>query len=457
MKRRDFLYKASLTGALPLIAQKISSKSFERPKNVKSVLIIGAGFSGLAAGLKLSRAGIKVTLLEARNRIGGRVFSFTPKQSGDQIIELGAEWVGYSHTRVIELCREFELTLENNQFETDLLLEGKHSMHHQWSFSPEMEKFWSQRKDIWDKMSHEAKEKLDKTDWWRYLSNQGFSDRDLYLRDLLDSTDFGESIRHTSAYAAMAGYAEGSDKNEMDLKIKGGNIRLAEKMAGEIGMENILLSHKVASITQKGSNEVVVNCADGKSFTADKLICTAPTYSLMKINWSPALPDDMTDALNELQYARIGKFPIVFSNRFWGRDDFDMVTDTPAHYFYHGTKNQPGKKGVLMCYAVGEKADTLGSVNAAQRKQIILDALKPAFGKVSKYVVEDLKYYWGQDQFSKGAYAIYGIGQWFGLMPVLKQHFMNVHFAGEHLSDWQGFMEGAIDSGEDAADAILQS
>ncbi|MCC5930711.1 MAG: FAD-dependent oxidoreductase [Cyclobacteriaceae bacterium] len=457
MKRRDFLLKAGLTGAIPWVGQKLSSAPLVMPKNVKSVLIIGAGFSGLAAGLTLSRAGIKVTILEARNRIGGRVFSFSPKQSGDQIIELGAEWVGYSHTRVIELCKEFNLPLDNNQFETDLLLEGKHTRQNQWSFSPEMEKFWSQRKDIWDKMSDGEKEKLDRTDWWRYLSNLGFSDRDLYLRDLLDSTDFGESIRHTSAYAAMAGYAEGSEKNEMDLKIRGGNGQLASKMANEIGLENILLNHKVAAISQKGSSEVIVNCADGKSFTADKLICTAPTYSLMKMNWSPALPDDMTDALNELQYSRIGKFPIVFSNRFWGREDFDMVTDTPAHYFYHGTKNQPGKKGVLMCYAVGEKADTLGSVSASQRKEIILDALKPAFGKVSKYLVEDLKYYWGQDQFSKGAYAIYGKGQWFGLMPVLRQHFINVHFAGEHLADWQGFMEGAIDSGEEAAKAVMIS
>jgi monoamine oxidase len=146
---------------------------------------------------------------------------------------------------------------------------------------------------------------------------------------------------------------------------------------------------------------------------------------------------------------------MVFSNRFWKRDDFDLLTDTPAHYFYHGTKNQDGKGAVLMCYAIGEKADTLGSVSASQRKEIILNALKPAFGNVSKFLIEDLKYYWGQDQYSKGAYAFYGRGQWFDVMPVLRQNFMNVHFAGEHLSDWQGFMEGAVDSGEAAADALL--
>jgi monoamine oxidase len=455
MNRRDFLIKSGLGGAAAMVGTKVYSSVSRKNSSVKSVVIIGAGLAGLSAGLKLKRAGVQITLLESRNRIGGRVFSFTPKKAGSQTIELGAEWVGYSHERVIELCEEFGLTLENNQFETDLILEGKHSKSGKWSYGPDMEKFWEEKSDIWEGMSEAEQMKLDKTDWWRYLSNKGFSDRDIYLRDLIDSTDFGESIRHTSAYAALAEYAESSEKNEMDLKIKGGNSMLVDKMAAEIGMENILLSHTVSHIQQNNDEGVTITCSNGKKFTADRVICTAPTYSLMKIKWDPILPKVMTEALHELQYSRIGKYPMVFSNRFWKRDDFDMVTDTPAHYFYHGTKNQSGKSGVLICYAVGEKADTLGSVSAAQRKEIILDALRPAFGNVSKFFLEDIKYYWGQDQYSKGAYAFYGKGQWFEVMPVLRQNFMNVHFAGEHLADWQGFMEGAINSGEEAADTIF--
>jgi monoamine oxidase len=187
------------------------------------------------------------------------------------------------------------------------------------------------------------------------------------------------------------------------------------------------------------------------------MICAIPTLSVLKIEWKSILPPVVTEALHELQYARIGKFPIVFSERFWERDDFDMITDTPAHYFYHGTKNQSGKHGVLMCYAIGEKADTLASVNVKQRKDIIINALKPAFGDVSKYITEDLIYYWGQDKYSAGAYAFYGKNQWFEVMPVLKQPHENIHFAGEHLADWQGFMEGAINSGEEAVEQLLSS
>jgi monoamine oxidase len=455
MNRRDFLIKTGLTGASTIIAKNLQSTPFKGSSKVKSVIVIGAGLAGLASSLKLVNAGIKVTILESRDRVGGRVYSFSPKSSKSQVIELGAEWVGNSHERVIKLCEQFGLQLVNNQFETDLIVEGKYHRKDKWSLSPEFENFRKNKTEIWNTLSEEDKRKLDKTDWWRYLSKKGFSENDLNLRDLIDSTDFGESIRHTSAYAAFAEYAESSEKNEMDLKIKGGNGLLPSKMADAVGRENILLNHKVIEINQNGNHMVKVTCEGGKTLEADRIICTTPTYSLMKINWNPILPKETIEALNELQYSRIGKFPMVFSEKFWKRDDFDMVTDTPAHYFYHGTKNQESNKGVLMCYAIGDKADALGSVSAAQRKNIILNALLPAFGNVSKYLVEDLKYYWGKDQYSFGAYAFYGKGQWFEVMPILKQNFRNVFFAGEHLADWQGFMEGAINSGEDAAQAII--
>ena len=452
MNRRDFLLRSTIAaGSTVLINPETTSYFSGLAKKPESVIIIGAGFAGLAAGMKLKSQGVNVTILEARKRIGGRVFSNQPAKANGQVIELGAEWVGNSHVRVKTLCKEFGLQLENNQFETDLILGGKYSKSGQWGFGPELEKFWKNKVNIWESMSKSQKEKLDKTDWWRYLSQQGISNTDLLLRELMDSTDFGESIRHTSAYSAFAEYAESSEKNEMDLKIKGGNALLAEKMADHVGREHIYIDHSVITVRQTGSKMVSVTCSNGKTFEAKKLICAIPTFSLLKIEWQPGLSNQMKDALHELQYARIGKFPVVFSNRFWQRDDFDMLTDTPAHYFYHGTKNQPGKTGVLMCYAIGEKADVLSSVNKAQRMEIILNALKPAFGNVKKYVVEDLYYYWGQDTYSSGAYAFYGKNQWFGVMPVLKTPFQNVYFAGEHLADWQGFMEGAINSGEEAA------
>lgn len=453
MKRRDFLQATALLGGALTLPTK-GYPTFLPAKKPKHVLIIGAGFSGLAAAYKLKKAGVKTTVLEARNRVGGRVFSHQPIKGESQTIELGAEWVGASHERVIELCKEFDLTLFDNRFETDLIYRGNHSKAGTWQLSPEMEAFWDQKTKYWEKLSAKEKQKLDRMDWWRFLSRKGFTDRDIDIRELLDSTDFGESIRKVSSFGALAEYAESSEKNEMDFKIRGGNDLLAKKMAEALGEASLQLGRKVTRVEQSKEG-VTVRCTNGEVYQADQLICTAPTYMVLKIDWQPGLPIAMSDALHALQYARIGKFPIVFSERFWGREDFDCVTDGVGHYFYHGTKDQPGKKGVLVAYAVGDKAEVLHAQPKAARLQLILDTLRPAFGDLRSLVSGETNYYWGKDEYSYGAYAQYGIGQWFNVMPVLKKPFQLVHFAGEHLADWQGFMEGAINSGEEVVEQML--
>lgn len=449
MNRRKFIIGSTIAGTGLLTHQTSLANVLPTKKKPASVLIIGSGFAGLTAGHLLRKAGVKVTILEARNRVGGRVYSFKPEGSGDQVIELGAEWVGNSHTSLIAMCKEFGLELFNNQFDTHLTYQGGYTPAGQWELSKELESFWMKKTEVWEGYSEATKTKLDKMDWWRWLSNQGFSERDLLLRELMDSTDFGESIRHTSGYAAFAEYAESSEKNEMDLKIRGGNGMLAEKLADSVGRENILLEQKVTAVEQTKKDGVTVTCANGKKYTADRLICTAPTYSVMKINWTPALPAVQVDAMHALQYARIVKFPFIFKERFWKAENFDMITDTPAHYFYHATKDQPGKSGILISYCTGDKADAMSSMTKEQRQDVVLEALRPAFGNVKNYLQDSLMYYWGNDPYSRGAYAFYGKGQWFGIMPTLRESFMHTHFAGEHLADWQGFMEGAINSAED--------
>ena len=94
------------------------------------------------------------------------------------------------------------------------------------------------------------------------------------------------------------------------------------------------------------------------------------------------------------------------------------------------------------------------SIPKQQRQEVILEALKPAFGNVKNYLSDSLMYYWATDPFSKGAYAFYGKDQWFGINPILREPYMHTHFAGEHLADWQGFMEGAINTGEEAVEAL---
>jgi monoamine oxidase len=215
--RRDFLKQSAIIAAgSVLLPNSFNIIAGSKPR----VVILGAGFAGLAAGYRLGQRNFDVTVLEARNRIGGRVFSYEIDKNEKLVIELGAEWVGASHTRIHEMCREFGLELENNQFDTHLIYSGHYYPKGNWDYSAEWRKTFQTILNEYSQFTEEDKKKLDKMDWWRFLMNRGITDRDVDVRELFDSTDFGESIRHVSAYAALAEYAESSEKNEMDYKIK---------------------------------------------------------------------------------------------------------------------------------------------------------------------------------------------------------------------------------------------
>jgi monoamine oxidase len=450
--RRQFIRDTTFTGAGLILASSSLGNFFISKK--PRVIIIGAGFAGLSAAYYLYKKKIDFIILEARNRIGGRVFSHTIDEQENLVIELGAEWVGNSHTRLKELCGELDLELFNNQFDTHLIYQGRYSKNGEWGYSEEWKTKFQSIIDNYPKLTQADKLKMDKTDWWRFLVNNGCSGKDLDIRELVDSTDFGETIRNVSAFAALAEYAESSEKNEMDLKIRGGNSMLAKRIAEKIGDDKILLQHAVNRIVQNAKGGVKVYCENGESFTGDKIICTAPTFAVKKIKWEPGLPIDQMNAINELQYARINKNPLLFSERFWKDESFDMITDQTPHYFYHATKNQSSKKGVLISYTIGEKAAVVSNQSDAWKAEMIQQTLQPHFGDVKKLLEKQANYYWGNDPISYGSYAVYNKGQWFRIRPILSRSHIHTHFAGEHLADWQGFMEGAINTGEAAAGKI---
>jgi monoamine oxidase len=453
--RRHFLKTSAVAAAASLTTDP--SLGFLLQKKPE-VIVLGAGLAGLAAAFALNKRGCSVTILEARRRIGGRVFSHRLNEKDNLVVELGAEWIGNSHERILALCSEFELELQDNHFDTHLIYKGEH-FPKGWSYSAEWEAKWKELLNGYPALSDEDKKNLDKTDWWRFLVKNGIGERDLDLRELLDSTDFGETIRSVSAYAAFAEYAESDERNEMDLKIKGGNSLLADAFADRIGRGDIRYGHKAIGISQSEKKVTVACQTDNgpRNFEGDHVICAIPTFAVSGIKWDPPLPLEKREAIDALQYARIIKVVVEFDKKFWGDEDFDMVTDLYGHYFYNATKHQNSSKGALTSYIVGDKADIIARQDDTFKRKIVVDSLKPAFGDVSNLITGQASYYWGNDSYSKGSYALYGKGQWFTLMPVLKNRFGRVHFAGEHLADWQGFMEGAINSGEEAANEVSES
>lgn len=449
INRREFLN--SLGAAA--VATGLTAPNVFAQRKPKTCVVVGAGLAGLAAAYKLKSAGWEVTVLDGRNRIGGRVLSHTFKDT-NLICELGAEWVGESHERVHALCEEFKIPLQKHQFEDGLMQNGKVLAKGKWGFSEPAKKAWAEMIAGYEKLTPLQKTNLDKTDWWTHLENIGYSREDLIIRDLMDSTDFGESIRNVSAFAALAEYAESSPNNEMDYKMTGGNSRLVEELAARVGKENIKLEKRVTDIVQSRG---VVTVAAGRAdlYTADACICTAPIPSLRKIKFDPPLPAVQAAAAEQLGYSRIIKNSVLFDERFWKAENFSLVTDTTSHYYFHSTQNQPGPQGILTAYAVGDKADVLASQDDERRQTIVTRDLIDYSWSAPNLSRGIASYAWQRDEFTRGAYALYGPGEWFTLRPALARPHLKVLFAGEHIADWQGFMEGAIETGEAAAAELI--
>lgn len=418
-----------------------------------SCVIIGAGLSGLAAAYALKQAGWQVTVLEARNRIGGRILSYSFPQTPNLICELGGEWVGANHERVQALCREFNIELQDHRFATSLMRDGIVKRPGQWGFSPQADSAFEKFRQQYKVYQQRDKLKLDRYDWWTWLENIGFTEDDLRLRDLVDSTDFGESIRHVSAYAAAAEYFESSPSNEMDFKMVGGNSRLVRELATRVGQDNFRTGIHVDEIRQRAGRVIVK--ANGETLSADTCICTVPSRVLEEISFDPPLPSAQSAAAEELQYSRIVKNSVLFSERFWGAEDFSLVSDATSHYYFHSTQRQPGTEGILCSYAIGEKADVLAAQNDRRRIDIITRDLIPLNEGAPQLSRAITSYAWQRDRYTRGAYALYRPGQWFTLRPLLQRPHLKVLFAGEHLADWQGFMEGAVATGQEAARALI--
>jgi monoamine oxidase len=445
--RREFLKTAGFAavGAPLVFSPYVQRRAY-------SCIIIGAGLSGLSAANVLKQAHWDVTVLEARERTGGRVFSFGFKENRDLICELGAEWIGDSHERMKALCQDFRIPLKDHRFEASLMRDGVVKRPGQWDFSPQAKAAFEKFRETFHGYGVKDRVRLDRYDWWTWLEEIGFTEDDLLLRDLQDSTDFGETIRMVSAYTAATEYFESSPANEMDFKMEGGNSKLINAMSASVGNDSILTAMPVANIKQRGGKVFVT--AGGRTFTADACICTVPARTLDKIKFDPPLPTKQSSAAEKLQYARIIKNCVLFQERFWGPEDFSLVSDVTSHYYFHSTKSQPGKQGILCSYAIGEKADVLAAQNAQRRREIITRDLLPLNEHAPKLALNIQSLAWQRDVYTQGAYAFYRPGQWFTLRPILQQPHGKVLFAGEHLAEWQGFMEGAVVTGEAAANAL---
>jgi monoamine oxidase len=197
---------------------------------------------------------------------------------------------------------------------------------------------------------------------------------------------------------------------------------------------------------------------DGRSASIDgsRVILTAPFSTLRRIAIRPALPTSRTQAIETLPYFPAVRVLLQSGSRFW--EDSGLTgtarTDQPAE-MWDCTYDLPATSGILGATVGGALGASLSAMPRARAVRAGTDLVAKTFPEMGRQLRRTSIYRWAQDPWSRGAFAVFQPGQMSALMPEIARPEGRLHFAGEHTSSWMGWMEGALESGERAAQEVL--
>jgi monoamine oxidase len=340
--------------------------------------------AGLVAAYELSKLGHDVTILEARARPGGRVHTLREPFSDGLYAEAGAARIPDNHDLTLKYVKEFGLQLE--------------------PFYPGRLKALR-----FDRQRREE------------VPIDGFTDA--------MTRNYGEEL---------------GGKPERWHKIKGGMDLLpkafAEKLAGKIryGMA-------VVKIEQDANQARVVLLSDGRqqTLTADNVICTIP-FSVLRDIELQGLSARKKELIRSTRYDAVSRVYLQTKNRSWEDKGFNGFAFTSgAVEVWQPTWNQPGSRGILMTYARPGEAERITRLKENDRVRNTLKQLDGIFSGLRENFEHGVSKCWTEDEWSRGAWAYVGFTDFF----TASGREGRIHFAGEHLSPWFSWIQGALSSG----------
>lgn len=472
---------AALCASRPALAAgtaKVQPTAGPRKPGQSDVIVLGAGVSGLQAAWLLEQEGKTVTVLEARERVGGRIWTLLDQPGYP---EMGFNSMGEGYGRGIDAARRagVELVEVGARYRfgppPQLWINGKPLTRAEWAAFPGNPLPDRLRmvmpSEVVGKLVAENNRLADWTSWHDpanaaldnslhdFLKAQGLSDAAIHLCNDL-APYYGVSSWDVSAL--MMEYNDGFVKAQMaagtkSLSIKGGNIHLANGMA-RLVKGDVLLGREVLAITQDGAL-VTVHCADGARFSASRVICSLPFSALRNIKVLPALEGKQAQAVGQLGYQPISMVFIVATSPFWEEDKLapGMWTDGLLGNV------MPQRYGATMEEITGFIVQARGNLALywdrmgpeAAKAMVVrqIEELRPAArGKVAAHSY----FSWAGERFNGGDVSYFGPGQ-VGWLAEMIRPAGRVHFCGEHTAQAARGLEGALESAERAAVEVLSA
>lgn len=406
------------------------------------VAIVGGGLAGLRCAEALVARGADVVVLEARQRVGGRVFSHHFRDG--QTCERGAEFVDSNHAEVLELAARLGLAVSNRSADLDpsatLLDAGGRavpmSMHA--SLEPDFARWEKALTDLADDPETERRTLADlmHTVDLSVLSRVVVG-RHIRTEFMLPPEEVGQRVAGRLARLQAAGHRECH-------RIVGGNDRLATALSAQLG-ERVRLATAVQSIDADAGELTLRN---GEVIGAMTIVAAVPLPVLSRL-W-PAMPLE----LGAIGYGVGGKISVQFDRRIWrdyGRNG-TVLTERAWGHLWETTDDQGGDRGVLTNLLSSHDGAAFAALPEAPER--VVAEIERFFPGAKGLSGERVHTDWTNDPLSLGAYSCFGPGQWAAAAPLMHAAHGRLLLAGEHTDEFSGFMEGALRSGTRVAAAI---
>jgi monoamine oxidase len=481
LRRRELLAGGAGLAAAAMLGGRLPRALATNPPRIA---IIGGGLAGLTCAYRLRQAGYRATLYEASDRLGGRCWTRRGDFAEGQIAEHGGELIDQGHTETRKLAQELGLDLDNllsaevNGTEAFQYFDG-----HPYSFTEateDLKQIWQQlHKDVsaasyptlYTQSTQRGREldAISIADWIQAYVPGGLSSKLGQLLDVAYNIEYGAetNVQSSLNMLYLLGYSGQGQlrifgpSNEK-YHVRGGNDQIASRLAAALESQ-IVTGSQLVAIKRNSDGSYLLSLSSGGSattVTADRVVLALPFSLLRGVDFSKAGFSKVKEsAIKELGMGTNSKLHVQFSSRYWNTlgNQGETYADSGYQNTWEVTRAQPGAAGILVDYTGGKIGASFGSGTPAERAKKFLTQIEPVLPGVSAYwngkATVD---FWTGYPWTKGSYSYWKVGQYTKFAGAERQQEGACHFAGEHTSiDFQGYLNGAVESGERATGEIL--
>jgi monoamine oxidase len=494
--RRRFVAGALATGTAAALPDTASARAKRHRKARRApraavtskadAVVVGAGFAGLTAARKLVQAGRSVVVLEARDRVGGRVLNHD--LGGGQVSETGGTFVGPTQDHVLALAKEMGVgTFPTFDDGSNVYVnQGQRSTYSDSGptgtapldpiILPELTEVVAQMDQMATTVPVDAPWQAANAASWdgqtleTWIKANSATPRFQALVPTATRPIFGAEPRELSLlfvlfYIASSGNEQnpGTFERNFDTRdgaqmwrLVGGSQTIALRVADQLG-SRVVLSSPVRRIVQSSGGVQVES--DRAVVQAKRVIVAIPPTLAGRIDYQPILPPERDQLTQRLGQGTLTKVAAVYDTPFWraqGLNGSAVSTDGPVSATFDDSP-QSGKPGVIFGFVGGDNARAYNAMSAADGQAAVIAQFAQLFGDQAKNPTAYFDKRWTGEQWTRGCpVGIAGPGTLLAYGPWLRRPVDLIHWAGTETSTyWNGYLDGAVRSGERAAQEVL--